>query len=64
MRAPAPAEMHEIFLGKSGGALELVAGKHCWCDTANAEVGKDASLAYKITSICLVFCLSRNDHLS
>jgi hypothetical protein len=28
MRAPALAELHEIFLGQSGGALELVAGKH------------------------------------
>jgi len=28
MRAPAPAELHEIFLGRSGGPLELVAGKH------------------------------------
>jgi hypothetical protein len=43
MRASAPAELYEIFLGKSGGPLELVAGKHCRCDTANAAVGKDAS---------------------
>jgi hypothetical protein len=28
MRAPASAELHEIFLGQAGGALELVAGKH------------------------------------
>jgi hypothetical protein len=41
MRASAPAELHEIFVSKSGGPLELVAGKHCRCDTANAEVGKD-----------------------
>ena len=26
MRAPAPAELHEIFFGQAGGALELVAG--------------------------------------
>jgi hypothetical protein len=25
MRAPAHAELHEIFLGQAGGALELVA---------------------------------------
>src|SRR5438105_758199 len=43
MRAPALAELHEIFLGQAGGALELVAGKHYRCDTANAEVGKDGS---------------------
>ena len=54
MRASTPAELHEIFFGQAGGALELVAGKHCRCDTANAEVGKDASLAYKITRICVV----------
>ena len=53
MRAPAIAELHEIFLGQAGGALELVAGKHYRCDTAN-EVRKDGSLAYKITRICLV----------
>ena len=28
MRAPASAELHEIFFGQAGGALELVAGKH------------------------------------
>ena len=28
MRAPASAELHEIFLGQAGGALELVTGKH------------------------------------
>jgi hypothetical protein len=49
MRAPALAELHEIFLGQAGGAFELVAGKHYRCDTANAEVRKDGSLAYKIT---------------
>jgi hypothetical protein len=27
--APALAELHEIFLGQTGSALELVAGKHC-----------------------------------
>jgi hypothetical protein len=27
MRASTPAELHEIFVGKSGGPLELVAGK-------------------------------------
>jgi hypothetical protein len=27
MRAPALAELHKIFLGQAGGALELVAGK-------------------------------------
>ena len=48
------AELHEIFLGQGGGALELVAGKHYRCDSANAEVRKDGSLAYKITRICLV----------
>jgi hypothetical protein len=40
MGAPALAELHEIFLDQAGGALELVAGKHCRCDTANAEVTK------------------------
>jgi hypothetical protein len=54
MRAPALAELHEIFFSQAGGALELVAGKHYRCDTANAEVRKDSSLAYKITRICLV----------
>ena len=39
--APAPAEVHEILLGQGGGPHELVAGKHCWRDTANAELGKD-----------------------
>ena len=34
MRAPALAELHEIFLGQGGGTLELVAGKHCQYDTA------------------------------
>ena len=47
MRAPALAELHEIFLGQVGGALELVAGKHYRCDTANAELRKDGSLAVK-----------------
>jgi hypothetical protein len=28
MRAPAPAELHAIFLGQRGGPLELVAGEH------------------------------------
>jgi hypothetical protein len=28
MRAPALAELREIFLGQAGSALELVAGKH------------------------------------
>ena len=37
-----------------GGPLELVAGKHYRCDTGNADVRKGASLAYKITRICLV----------
>jgi hypothetical protein len=41
--------LHEIFLCQGGGTLELVAGKHYRCDTANAEVRKDVSLAYKIT---------------
>jgi hypothetical protein len=54
MSAPALAELHEIFLGQGGGALELVAGKHYRCDTANAELRKDGSLAYKITPISLV----------
>jgi hypothetical protein len=27
--APALARLYEIFLGQAGGALELVAGKHC-----------------------------------
>jgi hypothetical protein len=54
MRAPAPAELHEIFFGQAGGALELVAGKHYRCDTANAKLRKDDSLAYKITRISLV----------
>jgi len=34
MGAPALAELHEIFLGQSGSALELFAGKHCQYDTA------------------------------
>jgi hypothetical protein len=38
-----------IFLCQGGGPLELVAEKHYRCDTANAEVRKDGSLAYKIT---------------
>jgi hypothetical protein len=54
MRAPALAELHEIFLGQAGGSLELVTGKHYRCDTANAEARKDGSLAYKTTPICLV----------
>ena len=54
MRAPALAKLHEIFLGQGGGPFELVAGKHYLCDTANAEIQKDASLAYKITRISLV----------
>jgi hypothetical protein len=54
MRAPALAELHEIFLGQAGSALELFAGKHYRCDTANAELRKDDSLAYKITRISLV----------
>ena len=54
MGAPALAELREIFLGQNGGALELVAGKHYPCDTANAEPRKDGSLAYKITRISLV----------
>ena len=41
MRAPALAELREIFLGQAGGALELVAGKHYRCDTANDELRKD-----------------------
>jgi hypothetical protein len=53
MRAPALAELHEIFLGQAGSALELFAGKHYRCDTANAELRKDGSLAYKITRISL-----------
>ena len=54
VRAPALAKLHEIFLSQGGGPFELVAGKHYLCDTANAEMRKDASLAYKITRICLV----------
>jgi hypothetical protein len=54
MRAPALAQLHEIFLGQGGSPFELVAGKHYLCDTANAEIQKDASLAYKITRISLV----------
>jgi hypothetical protein len=34
MGAPSLAELYEIFLGQGGGALELVAGKHCQYDTA------------------------------
>jgi hypothetical protein len=41
--------LHEIFLCQGGGPLELVVGKHYRRDTANAEVRKDGSLAYKIT---------------
>jgi len=54
MGTPALAELHEIFLGQAGGALELIAGKHYRCDTASAEARKDGSLAYKITRISLV----------
>jgi hypothetical protein len=36
-RRPVLAELHESFLGQAGGALELAAGKHYRCDTANAE---------------------------
>jgi hypothetical protein len=54
MRAPALAKLHEIFLGQSGGPFELIAGKHYRFDTANTEIRKDASLAYKITRIRLV----------
>jgi hypothetical protein len=54
MRAPTLVKLHEIFLCEAGGPLELVAGKHYRCDTANAEVRKDGSLAYKITRICVV----------
>jgi hypothetical protein len=54
MRAPALAERREIFLGQAGGALELVAGKHYGYDTANADLRKDGSLAFKITRISLV----------
>jgi hypothetical protein len=48
MRATAPA-CAKSSLGKSFGPLELVARKHCQFDTANAEIRKDVSLAYKIT---------------
>jgi hypothetical protein len=44
MRAPALAELHEIFLRQDGSALELFAGKHYRCDTANAELGKDRAI--------------------
>jgi hypothetical protein len=54
MRVPALAKLHEIFLGQGGVPFELVAGKHYLCDTANAEIQKDASLAYTITRISLV----------
>ena len=49
MGAPALAKLHEIFLGQGSGALELLAGKHYRCDTANAGVRKEGYLAYKIT---------------
>jgi hypothetical protein len=52
-------KVNEIFLVQAGGALELVAGKHYPCDTANAEIRKDGSLAYKITRICLVTALEQ-----
>ena len=45
---PAPGTCRG-FLGQAGGALELAAGKHYRCDTANAEVRQDGFLAYKIT---------------
>jgi hypothetical protein len=45
MRAPALAELHEIFPGQAGGALEPVAGKQNRCDAANAEVRKGGSLS-------------------
>ena len=61
MRAPALAKLREIFLGQAGGALELVAGKDHRCDTANAEVRKDGSLAYKITRISLVPLIASNN---
>jgi len=48
MRAPAFAELHEIFLGQAGGALELVAGKHYGCDTANAELRKTVFYRIKL----------------
>jgi hypothetical protein len=54
MSAPALAKLHEIFLGQGGRPFELVAGEHDRCVTANAEIRKDASLAYKITRIWLV----------
>jgi hypothetical protein len=57
MRASALAQLREIFLGQGGSPFELVAGKHYLCDTANAEIQKDASLAYKITRISLVPCI-------
>jgi hypothetical protein len=59
MRVPALAKLHEIFLSQGGGPFELVAGKHYLCDTANAEIQKDASLAYKITRISLVPLMAR-----
>jgi hypothetical protein len=38
IRAPALAKLHQIFLGQGGGPLELVAGRHYLCDTANPEI--------------------------
>jgi len=60
MRAPALAKLREIFLGQAGGALELVAGIYR-CDTANAEIRKDGSLAYKIARISLVPLIASNN---
>src|SRR5215471_16058269 len=47
MRAPAPAELHVIFLGQGRGPLELVAGKHYRCDTANAETRNDSLISWQ-----------------
>src|SRR5258708_13697557 len=46
MRAPALAELHEIFFGQAGGALELVAAKHYRCYTPNTKLRKHAPLSH------------------
>jgi hypothetical protein len=43
MRAPALAELREIFLGQAGGSRELVARKHYRYHAALAEAAQDDS---------------------
>jgi hypothetical protein len=53
MRAPALAELHEIFLGQAGGALELVAGKHYRCDSVD-HLQRELLRAFRTLSIGFV----------